>query len=70
MIPDDVLADLDKRGLKVSSFIATDNDGKLQLISYDANGCANFIRKDLTNMQIFENQPGGGMIAVASVGDK
>ena len=58
----EILEDIDKRGLKVVSFICKGEDGKLVLLSYDDKGLVNFISDPPVVAMGINEKLGGCMI--------
>ena len=64
---EEIIEDLNKRGLKVVSMIAENKDGKLVLISYDSRGLVSFLSREVASMHINEDLGGRMSRAIASV---
>ena len=58
---DKIDEDLTARGAKIYGLIITDEDGKLQFISYDQRGIVTFLSDKANNMSINE-KTGGRMV--------
>lgn len=65
---EDILKDLEKRGVLVQGFVTVDEQGKLQYISYDDNGCVSFMTNKLDNLVMYEEQATGGIVGVGKIG--
>jgi hypothetical protein len=65
-----LLADLNDRNLRVSSFICEDSDSKLILISYDENGLVNFLSDKSEVLNINRQNDNGSHTPIARIGRK
>ena len=64
-----ISADLDERGMSVSGFITTDENGKIFVMSYNSKGLVKFISEEADHITI-NKRLGGCMIRpIAEIGN-
>jgi len=63
------LADLVARDVSISAFLVICKDGKKQLLGYDDKGLVNFVSDKVDKLTFYQNNPGGGMHTMGSLGE-
>lgn len=66
----EILEDLEKRGVEITSFIVRNEAGQFQLISYSPNGVVDFISEFVDVMDINQRLEGSMISPMATIGKK
>jgi len=66
----EIIEDLKKRGMEVTGFIVVNEDGRIQVVSYDSKGNARFLSEEADCITVNKSLGGNMVRVIAEIGPK